>query len=181
MKVARVSEFFRLAFRRLRRVASQTPMLAPPSKTRSLLLLLATSSSLLACGFVREVRRSPNGGEIAIRGRTASAEKEAADLMNARCATGYDVLEEGEVVVGQQTIHNSQGQGTVMQTRNGRVTQVNTYSQGTTSTQNTTEWRILYQCKSGAGTPPPPQPEAPVVAPTQPKPESRVHELRIRL
>ena len=146
-----------------------------------LLLLFTLCSALPACGFVREVRRSPSGGEIAIRGRTSGAEKEAADLMNARCATGYDIVDEGEVVVGQQTFHNAQGQGTVMQNRNGRVTQVNTYSQGTTTTQNTTEWRIIYQCKSGAGTPPPPQPQAPGVAPAQPKPESRIHELRIRL
>ncbi|MFO0664523.1 MAG: hypothetical protein U0174_11260 [Polyangiaceae bacterium] len=140
----------------------------------------------LGCGFVREVRRTPTGGEVAIRGRTSGTEKEAADLMNARCGgAGYDVLEEGEVVVGQQTVTQSQGQGTVTQTRSGRITTVNTYSQGTSSTQNTTEWRILYQCKGSAPTATPAPAQGPAGTPPAPpanRPESRgpVHELRLR-
>lgn len=158
--------------------------------------LLATFA--VGCGFVREVRRTQTGGEIAIRGRTSGTEKEAADLMTARCNGAYDIVEEGEVVVGQQTVTSSQGQGTVMQqqNRNHQVTHVNTYSQGTSTTQNTTEWRILYQCKSaGPASPAPaaapadgapgavpgaPAPAAPPAPAAQPRPESRLHELRLR-
>lgn len=149
------------------------------------LLVIATTLAV-GCGFVREVKRTQTGGEIAIRGRTSGAEKEAADIMSARCNGAYDILEEGEVVVGQQTVTNSQGQGTVVQHqhRNNQVTQVNTYSQGTSSTQNTTEWRIVYQCKSAAPATAPaaaPGDLAPGTAPPPARPESRRQELRIRL
>lgn len=148
--------------------------------------IVLVASTLAGCGFVREVKRTPTGGEIAIRGRTSGTEKEASDLMNARCPGGYDILEEGEVVVGQQTITQSQGQGTVTQTRSGRITTVNTYNQGTSSTQNTTEWRILYQCKGAGPTPgaapPAESPASPGATPVPGRPESRgrVHELRLR-
>lgn len=150
------------------------------------ILVAAVATFAFGCGFVREVKRTQTGGEIAIRGRTSGTEKEAADLMTARCNGAYDILEEGEVVVGQQTVTNSQGQGTVVQhqNRNNHVTQVNTYSQGTSSTQNTTEWRIIYQCKSAApaaAVPAPAEAAPGAPPPNQARPESRRHELRIRL
>ena len=158
-------------------------------QSTSIIVVALTMTFAQGCGFVREVKRTQTGGEIAIRGRTDSTEKEAADLMHARCNGAYDIIEEGEVVVGQQTITSSQGQGTVVQHNrsSNQVTQLNTYNHGTSTTQNTTEWRILYQCKAaGAVTPapgavPPGDPTQPTPAPTQARPESRLQELRIRL
>jgi hypothetical protein len=113
--------------------------------------------------WVREVRRTPAGGEVALIQQNADAQAQAQQLMATRCPQGYDILEEGEVVVGQEVHSNTQSN-----TQQGRSIfgPAQTTSQSTTaSTTDKREWRIKYQCKGAAGAPPAATP-APTTAPT---------------
>jgi hypothetical protein len=102
--------------------------------------VLALSTVMAGCGTYRVVRRTPNGGEVALQGTESKAREAAAEYMASVCPEGYDVLEEGEAVIGTETD---------AQTQRGRVYGVPT----TTTTATTTdkhEWRIKYQCRGGS-------------------------------
>jgi hypothetical protein len=76
-----------------------------------------------------------------------STREEATKLMNARCPSGFDILEEGEVVVGQVTNTNVNQRQNVV-----NVFGPSTSSNATTTTEDKREWRIVYQCR-GVGVP----------------------------
>ncbi len=91
----------------------------------------------------REVRRTAGGGEIAIHANVPDAREEANQIMVARCPNGFDIVEEGEVVIGAvATGHES---GTVTRYGNGSMGRYSGSSYQTVEDKR--EWRILYQCR----------------------------------
>jgi hypothetical protein len=84
------------------------------------------------------VNRTPTGGEIAMAGFMRNADDSAVQYMNSQCPNGYDVVEEGEAVVGQET----KAETTSSKTIDGRPS-----TETTSSTTDKREWRIRYQCK----------------------------------
>jgi len=106
-------------------------------------LILLTSLALFACsGTYRVVKKTQSGGEVALVGPQESAREKADEYMRSQCPTGFDIVEEGEAVVGSTT--------TARTTDNGK----NIFGQktATTSADSTDkrEWRIKYQCKNAA-------------------------------
>ena len=94
-------------------------------------------------GNYRVVKTVPSAGELALEGPQQEARTKAEGYMANRCPGGYDITEEGEAVIGQ----NSSSQS-----RKGTFVIVPTTETNTTTTDKR-EWRIKYQCKGGgAGT-----------------------------
>jgi hypothetical protein len=126
-------------------------------------IVVASLFTMLAgCGTYRVVKKTPNGGEVALQGSPEKAREGAQEYMAAQCPGGYDILEEGEAVVGSETTE---------QTRKGPdVFGVPTRTTNA-STTDKREWRIKYQCK---GTTP-----APAAAGEAPK-QGSIHELVVR-
>jgi hypothetical protein len=119
------------------------------------LAILAAAALLTACSSYRVVKITPNGGEVALQGSPDGAREKAAEYMSSRCPQGYDIVEEGEAVVGQD-----------LQARTGTgLFGPTTYG----STSDRREWRIRYQCK-GTQPAPAPQPATPAPATTAPPP-----------
>jgi hypothetical protein len=106
--------------------------------------LLATQT--MACsGTYRVVKKTSSGGELALVGPPESAREKANGYMQSQCAQGFDIVEEGEAVVGSTTTaRTSDGGKNIF----GRPTQ-------TTSADSTDkrEWRIKFQCKGAAAAP----------------------------
>ncbi len=94
--------------------------------------------SLAGCSSIRVVKTTPEGGVLALQGSQDGAREKAVAYMQEKCSSGYDVVEEGEAVIGENTQGNAS---------RGLFNSVNTSS---TSTQKT-EWRITFKCKGGAG------------------------------
>jgi hypothetical protein len=91
----------------------------------------------------REVRRTATGGEVAIYANVPDAREEANQIMAARCPNGFDIGEEGEVVIGAvATGHES---GTLTRSRNSSFGHYSGTSYQTIEDKR--EWRILYQCR----------------------------------
>lgn len=99
-------------------------------------------SMLVGCvhGNYRVVKTVPSAGEVALEGPQQEARQKAEGYMANRCPGGYDITEEGEAVIGQ----NSSSQ-----TRKGAFVVIPTTETNTTTTDKR-EWRIKYQCKGGA-------------------------------
>lgn len=121
-------------------------------------LIVLTVCFLAGCSAARVVRETKTGGEIALLGDREGAREKANQIMTNKCrGAGYEVDEEGEVVVGQQTEARSD------QYSNNRSRSSWSRPSSTTTTSATsrdmTEWRILYHCKGA---------EAPAVAPAAP-------------
>lgn len=115
-------------------------------------------------GSYRVVKKVPSAGELALVGPQEEARQKAEGYMKDQCPQGFDILEEGEAVIGQ----NSTSQTNVQ--RGWLGPQANSSS----STEDKREWRIKYQCK-GAG----PAPAAPGAAPAAATPQAKIHELVI--
>lgn len=112
-------------------------------KTNALVLSVCAISLLVgACGGIRVVKKTQTGGELALLGSQEKAREEATKYMTAQCPSGFDILEEGEAVVGSTSSSNAQ-QTTSWTGRPAVAT--------TTSTEDKREWRIKYQCKGSAG------------------------------
>ena len=133
---------------------------------RSSTIIMICGAMLLAtaCGGARVVRQTQAGGEIALEGPDRQeAMKQAHQAMQAHCQGPYTIVEQGEVVVGTDTVHSDESyvdeDGTVV-------------NEGGESTRDATEWRIKYQCGAAAGPPPPPgaAPPPPGSAPPPPPP-----------
>lgn len=105
------------------------------------------------CGDYRYVYRNANGGTIALKGDRDSAMEKARSAMKSHCRGPYTITEEGEVIIGQDTVAGSE---TGVTRRNTVVTQEGS------STRQATEWRVTYQCGYAA--------PAPAPAPTGPPP-----------
>jgi hypothetical protein len=136
--------------------------------------LFLCAALVAGCSSYRVVKITPNGGEVALQGSQESAREKAAEYMSSRCPQGYDIVEEGEAVVGQD-----------LQARTGPgLFGATTYG----STSDRREWRIRYQCK---GTQPAPAAAPPTAAPPAPQPatpapapggaKNEIHTLIIRL
>jgi hypothetical protein len=154
----------------------------------SFALTLALSLGAVACNiqYVREVKRTPSGGELALIHQSPDAQAQAMQTMQMRCTQGYDVLEEGETVVGQTTNTSGQEQTSRGTTFFGAPA-TRTSGNSTSTTTDQREWRIKYQCKTGSAV----QPAAPVPSGTGAKSPSAsaaqgaqsqagaIHEIRI--
>jgi hypothetical protein len=148
------------------------------TKRTAIFLSLAAGAMILGgCSGIRVVKASRSGGEIALLGNREDAMEKARMEMARTCGgpDQFDVVEEGEVVVGQVESTNSSAWG-------GRH-----YASGhsTTETSNKTEWRVKYACKGAAQPPPPAAPAAPPPGGDQgappPAPQGRIiHEVRVR-
>ena len=112
-----------------------------------------------ACGGARIVKQTQSGGEIALEGERSEAMKQADKEMLAHCQGPYTIVEQGEVVVGTDTVHSDD---TYVDEETGTVV-----NEGGESTRDATEWRIQYVCGSSA---PPPGPGAPPPAQGEPPP-----------
>jgi len=106
------------------------------------LRILALASTLAAiavagCSSFRVVEKSQTGGVVALSGPRDDAHQKAEEFMAAQCPLGYQIVDEGEAVIGEDT------QG---------VARPSVFGGGTTATSTTqkTEWRIKYQCKGTA-------------------------------
>lgn len=113
------------------------------------------------------VQRTQYGGTIALRGDRVKAMEQARAEMDAHCGPGaYTIVQEGEVVVGQDT----GARADTYANNDGSVTQT-----AGSSTRDATEWRVNYQCNNApAGVAPmqtqpvPMQPEMPPPPPPAP-------------
>ncbi|HEU4410761.1 MAG TPA: hypothetical protein VFS43_36250 [Polyangiaceae bacterium] len=125
----------------------------------SLPAAMALATLLGACGgSFRVVRRAPAAGELALAGDPDEAREQAEDYMRRQCPEGYDVLDEGEAVVGSRSTAYAPGYGR----RSGFVN---------VTTSDIAEWRIRYRCKEAlapAATVPVPRP-APVAPASAPR------------
>lgn len=100
------------------------------------LLALLASVALLAttaCSSIRPVQVTKVGGVIALEGSRDGAREKAIAYMKDRCALGYEIVEEGEAVVGSDTYQvqrpNLLGPDKALRTKELR------------------EWRIVYRCQ----------------------------------
>jgi len=136
----------------------------------TLLLAVGLLSLGVGCGNIRVVRAGKHGGEIALVGDRAKALELARNEMARTCGgpERYEVVEEGEAVVG--TVSSQREESTTQrgQTFFGRPA-VRTSTVGTTDTHQKTEWRLHYECKA---TP------APGAQPAASSPQARsIHEV----
>jgi hypothetical protein len=145
------------------------------------LLGLSISLSLAACTFgnYRVVKKVPNGGEVALEGMRDEARQKAEGYMKEQCSSGYDVLEEGEAVVGQESSAQSRPGTTLLGTKSTNTN---------VSTTDKREWRIKYQCKGTATAPATEKAATPAAAPAPGAapapapgaPHGKIHEIIVR-
>ncbi len=149
-------------------------------KTGLGLFCAALTAALLAgCGSARVINRNQYGGVIALQGDRGKAMEQAHGEMQRHCGpTNYQITQEGEEVIGQDTFHNEDkeygedtayGEGTSTSgnsssTAGGSTTRGGESTSAQTSTRNAVEWRVHYQCGGApapagvGGAPPPPPP-----------------------
>jgi hypothetical protein len=103
--------------------------------------LALASLSLAACSSIRVVQKTPQGGVVALQGDREEAMQKAVTYMQSQCPTGYQIVEEGEAVIGQdiqtETTQNRSRWGNSQSTRG--------------STTDKREWRVTYACKDASG------------------------------
>ena len=93
-------------------------------------------ATLSGCSGIRVVQRTQTGGTVALQGAEDGAREKADEYMRGQCPAGYEVVEEGEAVVGSVT--NARSNPTII----GPVT--------TARTTDTREWRITYKCRGSS-------------------------------
>ena len=133
--------------------------------------LVAAAVALAGCSAIRVVKANKAGGEIALLGNREDAMTKAGVEMNRICgAHGFEVVEEGEAVIGTHSTSEEQAVGG--RTFFGAPAVKTT---GSTDTVQKTEWRVKYICKGVD------QPAAPSAAPpAAPMPVGKIHELIVR-
>lgn len=142
-------------------------------------LLCAYISGCTPYAEVRLVKRTKAGGEYAVLGARDLAMQKAYSAMAQDCGgpQAYEVVEEGEAVVGQDAVSS----GTKKKEKG--VFGAFTSEETSTSSRNATEWRVKYQCK-GAEPEPAEAPAADAPADEAPaeggQPQGRIREIRIR-
>ena len=123
------------------------------------LTLIVGSLALVACGSARVVNRSQTGGILALQGNRSKAMEDAHEKMKQHCQGPYTIVQEGEHVVGTDTVHGEE----TYETQDGVATE------GGSSTRQATEWRVKYMCGQANAAPPPADPgPAPGPAPGPP-------------
>ncbi len=134
--------------------------------------VVAAATLVLGCSGIRVVKASKAGGEIALIGdREGAMEKARLEMANT-CGgpQNYDIMEEGETVIGTHSTASSQTEAGHSWT--GAPA---TRTSGSSDTVEKTEWRVKYSCKGAAQPAPPAGAPAPAPAPT---PQARViHEV----
>lgn len=98
--------------------------------------------ALNGCAAIRVVQRTPTGGVVALEGDQEKAHEKAAEYMASQCPEGYQIVEEGEAVIGTQTTEQS---------RRERVWGV-PVKETRSETTDKREWRVKYQCNSAKQT-----------------------------
>ena len=111
---------------------------------------------LAACGSAKVLQRTQEGGVIELQGDRGKAMEQATQEMAAHCGGpgSWQVVQEGEEVIGQDTFVREDTASDTKTSRRGRRQSTDTTTTGQTSTRNATAWRIHYRCNS-AGAPPP--------------------------
>lgn len=110
-----------------------------PAMSRLLLsaCIALTASATVGCGGARVVHRSQSSGVIALEGDRNKAMEQAHQLMAEHCGGPYQIMEEGEHVVGTNRAQSTESyvneEGEVIEER-GEVT------------RDATEWRLRYTC-----------------------------------
>ena len=135
--------------------------------------VVGAASMLLGCSAIRVVHASKAGGEIALIGDREQAMEKARLEMANTCGgpQTYDIVEEGETVIGTHTTESQQTEAGHSWT--GAPA---TRTTGSQDTVQKTEWRVKYACK-GVAQPAPAGAPAPAPAPA-PTPQARViHEV----
>lgn len=154
------------------------------NKNKIVFGFISTCIWVVGCSGIRVVQRTPVGGEVALVGMPEGAREKADVYMREHCPMGYDIVEEHEAVVGQDTTTQANsvtGRGRTI--FGAPIAQTNTIQ--SSSTTDRREWRILYQCRQPIphnnnpqpnGYPPvPPAPTlVPAPMPTQPMPAPTV-------
>ncbi|HEU4537943.1 MAG TPA: hypothetical protein VFS00_27675, partial [Polyangiaceae bacterium] len=103
----------------------------------SLAAVALLSLSATGCAGIRVVKKTQTGGEVALLGAREGAQEKANEYMARQCPGGYDVLEEGEAVVGQNATTT---------TRPTRGLFGGKQLQSDSTTEDKREWRVKYQC-----------------------------------
>lgn len=122
----------------------------------ALTALACLSLSAVGCANIRVVKKTQTGGEVALLGSREGAQEKANEYMARQCPGGYDVLEEGEAVVGQNATTT---------TRPTRGLFGGKQLQSDSSTEDKREWRVKYQCKGAVEPASAAAPAAPAAAP----------------
>lgn len=143
---------------------------------RTTVLGLLCAALVAACGHAEAVSRNQSGGVLRLVGDRGKAMEDANKQMAQHCGPGnYQVTQEGEEAIGQDTFTNSSteyGEDTVAgaaSTTDGRnssavgasSTRGGANTSGVTSTRTAVEWRVHYVCGGATGGPPPPPPPPP--------------------
>lgn len=110
-------------------------------------LILVSSLGIFAvgCSSVRVVSLSKEGGELALLGDREGAMEKAQTEMALKCGgrEKFEIVEQGEVVVGSVTQSRAQ-----TSSRKGRRGSRRGYASSTSTTQDKTEWRVIFECLS---------------------------------
>ena len=124
------------------------------SRTTNVLCILG-GALIAACGSAQVVSQTQTGGVIRLQGDRGKAMEEARGIMGQHCGGQYEIVKQGETVIGSDTVRSDE----TYATEEGSVV-----NEGGTSTRQATEWRVTYQCAGAAPAPapaPPPAPAAP--------------------
>jgi hypothetical protein len=101
----------------------------------ALVALIASAS--VGCGAARIVHRTPAGGVVALEGDRNKAMEQAHQLMADHCGGPYQIMSEGEHVVGTDRAQSTES----YVTEEGEVVE-----ERGESTREATEWRLRYSC-----------------------------------
>jgi hypothetical protein len=135
-------------------------------KKGSFALILA--AALAACGQAKVIQRTQTGGVIELDGDRGKAMEQARGVMDGHCGpNNYQIVQEGEEVIGQDTFTQENTNDREHTSKNGRTTNDTTTTNQQTSTRDATAWRVHYQC-GAAGAPPPGGPAPGGVPPGDP-------------
>jgi hypothetical protein len=113
---------------------------------------------LAACGSAKVIQRTQTGGVIELQGDRGKAMEQATQEMAAHCGGpgSWQVTQEGEEVIGQDTFTREDTAQDSKTSRSGRRSSTDTTTTGQQSTRDAHAWRIHYTCNSAGGGPPPP-------------------------
>lgn len=107
------------------------------------LIACVSTSLLVGCGSYRVVRKTATGGEVALeqQGTMGQSHEKAVEYIASQCPSGYEIVEEGEAVIGSDT---------TAQSADGRDIFGRNVNRSASTTTEKREWRIKYQCKTPA-------------------------------
>lgn len=138
---------------------------------------LLCAALIAACGHAEPISRNASGGILRLVGDRGKAMEDANKQMAQHCGPGnYQVTQEGEEAIGQDTFTSSNtqyGEDTVAgsasqydsnssQSVGASSTRGGSNTQGVQSTRTAVEWRVHYVCGGAGGPPPAPPPPPPM-------------------